>query len=593
MARLTPALSLLALTTILTAARADDPPALGAQVAGLELVDVRYRVPRGLDDLLRDQRACVLAFTTLDCPLAGRYLPRLVALEAELRPRGVRFALVNVGPHDGMNAVAARALEAGVDFPALKDPRGDVARALGVERSPEVVVLDAARRLRYRGRIDDQHRVSGERPTPTREDLREALEDVLQDRPVRTAETPVDGCRLARPPAASGSQPAPTFDAVSPILERACQGCHRPGGQAPFELVTYDDTRALSDTIAEVVRDERMPPWYASPTTGAPFANHPPLTADERATLIAWAEADAPAGRAPPREPTFPPDTGWVIDEPDLVLTMASEARLPAEGFIPYRYELLPYVFEHETWLSQVQLRPSNPRVMHHCNLAYVLPEDGFKDAHFITGQVPGGEPARLDAGLGIRLPAGAMLVLQIHYVTTGKEERDRISVALRYPRGVVRKEVRHLRLSDHRFVIPPGAPAHEVRDARTLDADVTGLALFMHMHLRGRDATFLAHRPDGATERLLQVPAYSFDWQLTYHVAPGQMRLPRGTRVECVAHYDNSAWNPFNPDPSATVREGAQTHDEMFFGFFFYTEDAERLSVRVDPRTGRATKWW
>jgi mono/diheme cytochrome c family protein len=584
-ARSIPVLALLALAAAVTTARADD-----GQVPALELVDVRYRVPRGLDDLLRDQRACVLAFTTLDCPLAGRYLPRLVALEAELRGRGVRFALVNVGPRDGVTAVAARALEAGVDFPALKDPRGDVARALGVERSPEVVVIDAARRLRYRGRIDDQHRVTGERPTASREDLREALEDVLADRPVRVAETTVDGCRLA-PPAPAPS-PAPTFDQVSPILERACQGCHRPGGQAPFELVTYDDARALSDTIAEVVRDERMPPWSASPPPGAPFANHPALTPDERATLVAWAEAGAPAGQAPPRARTFPDDTGWAIDEPDLVL-VTNEARLPAEGFVPYRYELLPHVFEHETWLSQVQLRPSNPRVMHHCNLAYVLPEDGFKEAHFLTGQVPGGEPARLDAGLGLRLPAGAMLVLQIHYVTTGKEERDRISVALRYPREVVRKEVRHLRLSNHRFELAPGAPGSEVRDDATLDADVTALALFMHMHLRGRDATFLAHRPDGATEQLLQLPAYSFDWQLTYHVAPGQVRLPRGTRIECIGHYDNSAWNPFNPDPTATVREGPQTHEEMFFGFFFYTRDDERLDVRVDPRTGRAIRWW
>lgn len=588
MARSIPVLALLTLAAAVPTARANT--GLGAEVPALELVDVRYRVPRGLDDLLRDQRACVLAFTTLDCPLAGRYLPRLVALEAELRGRGVRFALVNVGPRDGVTAVAARALEAGVDFPALKDPRGDAARALGVERSPEVVVIDAARRLRYRGRIDDRHRVTGERPTASREDLREALEDVLADRPVRVAETTVDGCRLAPP--APAPVPPPTFDEVSPILEQACQGCHRPGGQAPFELVTYDDARALSDTIAEVVRDERMPPWSASPTAGAPFANHPALTPDERATLVAWAEAGAPAGQAPPRERTFPDDTGWAIDEPDLVL-VTNEARLPAEGFVPYRYELLPHVFEHETWLSQVQLRPSNPRVMHHCNLAYVLPEDGFKEAHFLTGQVPGGEPARLDAGLGLRLPAGAMLVLQIHYVTTGKEERDRISVALRYPREVVRKEVRHLRLSNHRFELAPGAPGHEVRDDATLDADVTALALFMHMHLRGRDATFLAHRPDGATEQLLQLPAYSFDWQLTYHVAPGQVRLPRGTRIECIGHYDNSAWNPFNPDPTATVREGPQTHEEMFFGFFFYTRDDERLDVRVDPRTGRAIRFW
>lgn len=583
--------ALLALALLGAAARGDEPPApaLGATIERLDLVDVRYRVPRGLDELLRDQRALVLAFTTLDCPLANRYLPRLVSLEADLRARGVRVALVNAGPNDRMNAVAARALEAKVDFPVLKDHEGATARALGVGSTPEVVVLDAQRRLVYRGRIDDRVRVTGERPAATREDLREALDDVLAGRPVRVAETPVDGCRLAGAPP---PRETPGFDVVQPILARHCQECHRPGGQAPFELVTYDDAWAVAETIAEVVRDERMPPWYASPHAGT-FRNARALEDEERATLLAWAAGGAPRGdpaRTPPAR-EHPADTGWLIGEPDLVVSASGEVELPAEGIIPYRYELLPYTFEADTWIGDLQIRPTNARVMHHCNLAYLLPDDGFKRAHFITGQVPGGLPMRLEPGLGFKVPAGAVLVLQIHYVTTGKPERDRISVGLRWPRWTVRKQARHVQLDDGGLVIPPGAPGHEVRASKTLAEDVTGLALFMHMHVRGRDATFLAHKPDGTTETLLAIPAYSFDWQLSYF--PTALRLPRGTRIEAIGHYDNSAWNPFNPDPKATVRYGPQTHDEMFFGFFFYTDDAERLDVRVDPRTGRERKWW
>lgn len=566
------------------------PPAPGAVIERLELVDVRYRVRRGLDELLRDRQALVLAFTTLDCPLANRYLPRLAALEAELAPRGVRVALVNAGPNDAMNAIAARALEAGVDLPLLKDHDAAAARTLGVGSTPEVVVVDAARRLVYRGRIDDRARVTGERPAPAREDLREALDDVLAGRPVRVAETAVDGCRLAGPAPAPSTPPG--FAQVLPILERRCNDCHRPGGQAPFALLTHDDAWAVAETIAEVVRDERMPPWSAAPGVGA-LDHVRALTLEERRTLLAWVAAGAPRGDAPvPPPPPPPPDTGWLIDAPDLVISMPADAELPAEGFVPYRYELLPYTFEADTWVAEAQLRPSNPRVMHHCNLAYLLPDDGYQRPHFITGQVPGGQPMRLEAGLGFKVPAGAVLVLQIHYVTTGRPERDRISVGLRWPRATVRKQARHLRLDEPRLEIPPGAPAHRVRVSRTLPADATGLAVFMHMHLRGRDATFLAHRPDGVTTPLLVIPAYGFDWQQTYFLSPGAVRLPRGTRVECVAHYDNSAWNPFNPDPKATVRYGPQTHDEMFFGFFFYTEDDERLDVRVDPRTGRERRW-
>lgn len=589
MTRTTVALLLLALAPAL----ADDPPApaIGAVVDGFELVDVRYRVRRGLSDLLAGDpppRAVVLAFTTLDCPLANRYLPRLVALEAALRPRGVRFALVNAGPGDRMNAIAARALEAGVDFPLLKDLDGAAARALGVGRTPEVAVLDAGRALRYRGRIDDMHRTGGSRPAPAREDLRAALEELLAGRPVAVSETAVDGCRLVGPPATRG--PTPTFAQVAPLLRAHCQGCHRPGGQAPFDLVEWEDVSAQAEAIGEVVADERMPPWYAAE---GGFANHRGLSAAERETLLAWVAGGAPRGdAAPPPAGPLPPDTGWQIDAPDLVLTTEAPAVIPAEGLVPYRYEVLTHRFDHEVWLDQLEIRPENPRVMHHANLIYLLPETGRRP-HFLTGQVPGGAALRLPAGLGVRIPAGAMLVLQIHYVTTGKEERDRISVAMRWPRGPVRQEVHHVMLDQHALEIPPGAPGHEVRASKSLDHDVTGLALFEHMHVRGRDATFLAHLPDGTRRTLLTIPAYSFDWQLSYLLEPGAVRLPAGTRIECVGHYDNSPWNPWNPDPTATVRWGEQTHEEMFVGFFFFTRDAERLDLRIDPRTGRARRYY
>jgi hypothetical protein len=107
-------------------------------------------------------------------------------------------------------------------------------------------------------------------------------------------------------------------------------------------------------------------------------------------------------------------------------------------------------------------------------------------------------------------------------------------------------------------------------------------------MHLRGRDMLFRAHKPDGTTETLLLVPNYSFDWQMPYVWEPGKMRFPKGTRLECVAHYDNSAFNPYNPDPATTVRDGPQTHHEMMNGFVFYTDAGEQLNLRIDPETGR-----
>jgi hypothetical protein len=188
-------------------------------------------------------------------------------------------------------------------------------------------------------------------------------------------------------------------------------------------------------------------------------------------------------------------------------------------------------------------------------------------------------------------IPKGSFLGLQIHFVTTGKPEKCRISVGLRHPREVIQTRLRHFQLFDTRFAIPPGAPAHKVTASRVLDTDIIGVGLFSHMHLRGRDMTFTAQPPDGKRDTLLIIANYNFEWQIPYRWEPGQKRFAKGTRLECTARYDNSPFNPYNPDPKATVREGPQTHNEMMYGFFFYTRADEKLNLRIDPKTGTELK--
>jgi hypothetical protein len=195
----------------------------------------------------------------------------------------------------------------------------------------------------------------------------------------------------------------------------------------------------------------------------------------------------------------------------------------------------------------------------------------------------------RLDNHVAVRIPKGAALVLQVHLVTSGKEETCRIAVGLQYAREVVHRQLRHVLLMDTKYSIPPGAALHPVRVTRELAQDAVGVGLFCHMHVRGRAMTFKAHYPDGKSETLLVIPNYSFDWQHPYQWGPDQKRFPKGTRIECVAHYDNSPFNPYNPDPKATVKDGPQTFHEMMNGFFFYTAAGERLNLEIDPKTGAA----
>lgn len=569
---------------------------IGTRVGSLRGKDIRY-LPRTLDEL-GERRATVLVFTTTECPLVRRYWPRLVELHRQFEPQGVRFVAINVGTGDSIRDMAAHALEFGVGFPAVKDTTGEIVRAVGATRTPEVVVLDSESTLVYRGRIDDRYRLGGVRPSATRNDLAESLTELLAGGPISVPETPVDGCRISIAPAdettSAGSTSWTYHRDVAPILAANCSSCHQRGGSAPFSLGSLRRVRSHGAMIAEVVEEQRMPPWYASPHFGV-FQNDRSLSEDERRKIMEWVRGGMPEGERP-KDAATPKieraQSGWSIPEPDLVLKMVFPHRLPADGFIPYRYVVLPHVFTDDTWVEAFEIRPDNRAVVHHADLAYGAPGTKPGRRTFITGYVPGGQPldlSRFDGDIGFKLPAYSALGLQIHYVTTGKPESSTISVGVRFKRGRVRKRLRYNLADPHRFKIPPHHPAYAIRDDFVLRQDATLLGLFAHMHLRGKDMTFLAHRPDGTTETLLQIPNYSFDWQLGYEIEPGRVRLPIGTRVEAIAHYDNSAFNPYNPDPTRTVRYGPQTVNEMMNGYVFFTYDDEDLGLKVEGSRGRA----
>ncbi len=585
LARSVPALVLVLLAPL--AARGDDPVKVGDRIGKLKFTDIRS-LPRTLDDF-GTKKAIVLVFTNTTCPVAQRYLPTLQALEREYRGKEVQFVAVNAAEEDSLIAMATQAVKHDIEFPFVKDFDGSCARALGVKRTPEAVVLDGEKVLRYRGRIDDQFRLGGVRKEPTTRELKDAIDAILAGKKIATAETEVDGCPITFPKVRKPRE-VTYAEHVAPILQKQCWDCHKAGGSAPFALTSYKQAATRADAIAEVITDQRMPPWFATHDFG-PFVNRRGLSDEERTIVIDWVRSGTPQGDltktpAPPAEQK----NKWQIAEPDLVLN-SIQFDLPAKGDIPYKYALLLHTFTEDTWIQAAEIISDNPRVLHHCNMGFASLTEGFKEENFVTGAVPGGEPMNLDRGVGFCIPKGSVLGLQIHFIATGKPEKCTVSVGLRYPREVVQKRLRNIQLTDRRFAIPPGAPAYKVSASRVLDTDIIGVGLFSHMHLRGKDMTFTAHLPDGKDDTLLIIPNYNFAWQIPYRWEPGKKTLPKGTRLECVAHYDNSTFNPYNPDPKATVREGPQTHNEMMYGFFFYTHADEKLGLTIDLKTGTATK--
>jgi len=461
--------------------------AVGDEVAHFTFKDIRY-LPRTMKEM-GEADYYVLAFVSSTCPVAQRYLPYLDELYQEYKDDNVLFIGVNVEGHEGIMDASRMAIEYDLSFPVVKDYDGSAVKAIGATRTPEIAIVDKDGVLQYRGRVDDQYRLSGVKPEPSNEELKAVLNALTAGQEVPVKETPVDGCEITlwEPPAPSSEL---TYaDDIARIVNRNCVECHREGTAAPFALKTYQDVATRANMIAEVVHEGRMPPWYAHPDTDE-FMNSRRLKDEDREKLIAWARGDKKRGNlAEAPEPPEYPDPEWIIGEPDLFVQAPEPFELPAHGYVDYQYIMFPYQFPEDTWVQGIQIKPSNSRVVHHANLVYLDESMQYKGSqNFLTGLVPGGEPARMLPGHAMLIPKGSFLMLQVHYVTTGKPETDQIGVGLKYADGKIDKQIRFNIVENKDFEIPPGAFMHEVKASDTIEEDVTVLGLFSHMHLRGRD---------------------------------------------------------------------------------------------------------
>jgi peroxiredoxin len=547
---------------------------LGRKIEDFTLPDWHGR-PRALSEWA-DEKAIVIVFLGTDCPLCKLYGPRLAELAEEFGPPGVSFLAIDANDQDGLTDIGAYAARHKVSFPILKDAGGVIAGRMGALRTPEAFVLDETRTVRYWGRIDDQYGIGVQRAGPARRHVAAALEELLAGRPVsRPAIRPV-GCRIGRAPspAADRSGSGVTYTReVSRLLQRRCVECHRSGEVAPFALTGYADAAAWAPMIREIVTDGRMPPWFADPGHGH-FRNEARLTDDEKRLLVQWIDDGCPQGDPAdlPPPPTFPDD--WRIPRPDLVLDMADRPYdVPAEGEVRYQYFLVDPGFTEDRYLLAVQVRPGNPAVVHHA-LVLIQPPGDDGPLHLnslgaLIDYAPGMAPPVLPEGMAIRVPAGSKFLFQMHYTPNGSPQQDctRLGIVFADP-GTVTRCVEGGAVVNQALAIPAGAADYRLTAETTIPRDALLLSLSPHMHLRGKSFRFEAAYPDGTREVLLDVPRYDFNWQLRYELAQPK-RLPRGTRLICTAHYDNSADNPANPDPSREVGWGEQTSDEMLIGFF------------------------
>jgi peroxiredoxin len=589
-------------------------------VGSFRLSDPRDQASVGLDDL-KSKKAVVVVFLGTECPVGNKFLPTLAGLHGEYADKGVQFLVVNSNVQDTPERVAAHARKYEVPFPVLKDPENKVADQFGATRISEAFVLDGRGTILYHGRIDDQFAVGVQRDKPTRRDLAEALDAVLAGKSVPNPTTETSGCVLSRVKQPASGGDVTYSKQVSRVIQNHCQECHRPGQIGPFPLMDYDDALAMSDTIREVVKDGRMPPWHADPRYGK-FHNDRRLPEADKQTLLTWIDQNCPRGDPNDLPPKKDWPDGWRVGTPDAVFTMQQTFTVPAEqaGGVEYQYFAVPTNFKEDKWVVAAEAKPGAPEVVHHILVFVSSPEKPFQPSQpgneVLCGVAPGDIALKLPPGMAKRVPAGSQLVFQMHYTTNGKVTKDRSSVGLIFTNEPPQYEAHTVSIYNAGFRIPAGADNHlvevpspsgqrqqavlaaqslsslapgnlaagltqadTVRQAQyaafmegpfTFEEDGYILGFMPHMHLRGKDFLYEAVKPDGKAEVLLSVPRFDFGWQTSYRLAE-PYRMAKGGRVHCVAHFDNSAKNPANPDPTKEVRWGDQTWEEMMIGWMEY----------------------
>jgi hypothetical protein len=418
----------------------------------------------------------------------------------------------------------------------------------------------------------------------------------------------------------------PTFSKdVAPILYNRCVSCHRPGEAAPMSLISYQETRPWASSIRRMVVNRLMPPWTADPQFGH-FRGDARLSDAEIETITLWSNSGAREGD-PKDLPKLPQFTeGWQIGKPDIVFEMPVAFDIPASGIIPLQSFDVPTNFKEDVWVQAAEARYGDAPHVHHIVVSVIppperakreasvidiqsiqlpgqetaerprraprpaqnaapsdggLPTAGGMIALPLVNKALGEEPPVFPEGTGRLIPAGSTIRFGMHYTSNGVPGQDRSKVGLILAKNRPLKEVRQTAVTNNLFVIPPGDPNYEVIGEGTFKANVKVLSVHGHMHLRGKDMTYVVTYPDGRSETIFRIPRWDYLWQQEFWLKE-PLALPKGSKLRVIAHFDNSAANPLNPDPKARLTWGDQTWDEMMGGFIQYIIDDDAPAPAV-----------
>ncbi len=426
--------------------------------------------------------------------------------------------------------------------------------------------------------------------------------------------------------AAALAQDAPAGDSgvtftkdVLPILQRSCQGCHRPGAIAPMSLVTYEDVRPWARSIKRNVETREMPPWYVDRRIGIQdFKDDPSLTDAEIAAIAAWVDSGSPRGNPadapPPVE--FPSPHEWRIGEPDLIVSMPEPYILPAEG-----PDVFPNVYGDpglttDRYIQAVEVKPdaNSLEVVHHVVTTMTEFDEDLAKGNFLNEYAVGKNGDIFDENTGRLMKAGTKIRFGMHLHPYGEEVPVMVHVGLKlYPEGYVPKYqlVSQHMGDDDDLLIPAGEKGVRTDGYTMLTRPAVVTAFQPHLHTRGQaqcieaiipqtdeEGNVLLQAPGTSPAPLMRqmtlncVPQWRFNWHLVYNYAEDAAPVfPPGTVIHISTWHDNSDTLRVNPDPRNNVVYGQRTIDEMSFAWVsYYYIDEDEYKARVAAQNSRTS---
>lgn len=550
-------------------------------------------------------RSTVVVFLDTECPIARKSIPKLNELAVRATGKSIDFFGVVADPFTSRKKASKFIADFSVAFPVIFDASGAISVTLMPTRVPEAFLLDAAGRVVYRGRIDDEFVEIGRARTQIlSHDLRDAIDaHAVGSLPAVERTLPVGCVFEAWKDAVLPIKPTYTRD-IRPIVETRCVDCHRSGEVAPFALDSSDSVKKRARTIREVVHRGLMPPWRPIDSHRV-FVDDPRLTDREKAIVLAWIDGAQDEGDPDDLPPNRVFPAGWSLGEPDLVLEFPEVFEIPAAGPDLIRVFVLPTGLNETRHVRAVEMRSADPSVVHHALFvtdvtgaarALDLAEPGlgytrfggvgFEPTGFLGGHLPGTRPLVLPDGTASRLDAGADFVLQVHYHPVGRLVREKARVGIWFARDPVEKRFLCTTVFTQDIDIPAGVSDYRRVASLKLPTDIDLSVITPHMHNVARSLIVRATDPDGQKVNLLEIVDWDFRDQRQY-VFKRPVRLARGTIVELDAHYDNSTANPRNPsNPPMRVVYGDHPAAEMCMAVLGFTVQPaiEKLLDEIYP---------